>query len=134
VAPGLEAALSDVERSAAVADVAAHEQDIRTALGRAGERDNEAIRTAVGWFIPTFGDRLAAAGLASVRVVTEEGEQTAGTGAPVLTIASSRFELFRAALGRRSRRQVEALFSGGDAGPYVEPFVLFGPAERDVTE
>jgi uncharacterized protein (TIGR03083 family) len=134
VAPRLEAALAGVERSAAIVDVATHEQDIRTALSRAGERDNDAIRRAVTWLVPGFGDRVSAAGLPAVRVVTEDGEQTVGSGDPVMTLETSRFELFRAALGRRSRPQVEALFRGGDAGPYVAPFVLFGPADGDITE
>jgi len=134
LAPRLEAFLSGVERSPAVVDIATHEQDIRTALGRPGERDNDAIRTAVGWFLPAFGNRLEAAGLPAVRVVTEDGASVAGAGTPVLTLDAGRFELFRAALGRRSRGQVEAMFTGGDATPYVEPFVLFGPADRDIRE
>ena len=134
LAPSLETYLSGVERSPAVVDIATHEQDIRTALDRAGERDNTAIRTAVGWFVAGFGSRLEAAGLPAVRVVTEDGASVAGAGEPVLTLDTSRFELFRAALGRRSRGQVEAMFTGGDATAYVEPFVLFGPADRDIRE
>jgi hypothetical protein len=51
-----------------------------------------------------------------------------------LTIDTSRFELFRLALGRRSRSQIEARFTGGDAAPYVDSFVWFGPAAVDITE
>ncbi len=134
VAPRLEATLSGVEFSAAVTDVATHEQDIRTALGRPGARDNDAIRISSRWLVRRFGDRLTAARLSPVRVVTEDGERTAGAGPPVLTLDTSRFELFRAALGRRSRRQIEALFTGGDAAPYVEALAFFGPAELDITE
>jgi uncharacterized protein (TIGR03083 family) len=134
VAPRIEAALTGSERRPAVVDVATHEQDIRTALGRPGERDNDAIRAAVGWFVPGIGARLDAAGLAPVRVVTEDGSQVAGTGDPVLTLDTSRFELFRLALGRRSRSQIAARFTGGDAGPYVDSFVFVGPAAADVTE
>ena len=118
----------------AVADVASHEQDIRAALDIPGHRDNDAIRWCATWLVSGIGGKVTRAGLPAVRVRTEDGEQIAGDGVPTAEIEVSRYELFRAVFGRRSRNQIAALFNGADGEPYVDHFCIFGPATADVVE
>jgi uncharacterized protein (TIGR03083 family) len=132
--PRFEAALAGTGVRPAVIDIASHEQDVRTALGRPGERANEAILIGSGWLLSGLDRRVSAAGLPALRVVTEDGEQAVGAGEPVGRVDTSRFEVFRATMGRRSRRQIEAMIAVDDPASYVEAFVVFGPAERDIDE
>ena len=47
---------------------------------------------------------------------------------------ASRYELYRALLGRRSAAQLRALDWGGEPPAEIEAVVVFGPAPADVVE
>jgi uncharacterized protein (TIGR03083 family) len=118
----------------AVADVLAHEQDIRTALGRPGNRNEEGIVAAVEMGLAFFEHKMQAAELPPLRIVTDDLDKVLGDGEPAATLRISTFELFRSLHGRRSPKQVRALDWDTDPTPWLDVFFLFGPAEHDVHE
>lgn len=128
--PAVEAFLAaHPRRWAAVVDVAAHEQDVRGAVGRPGARDNPTIRAMT----PAM---LASLDVPRPLVVrTEDGEARVGPDAgPPAVLSTTRFEAFRLRLGRRSRAQVARLDWSADPGPYLDHLFLFGPSPADIVE
>lgn len=120
--------------SVAVADVLAHEQDIRTALGRPGERDAAGILDAVELALSFIDHKARAADLPALKIVTEDLEKVVGDGQPAATLRTSTFELFRSVHGRRTPDQVRSLDWDGDPAPWMEVFFIFGPADVAVRE
>jgi uncharacterized protein (TIGR03083 family) len=118
----------------AVADILAHEHDIRTALGRPGHRDDEGITAAVQMGLAFTGRKVQSAHVPAFRVVTEDIDTVVGEGAPEATLRTSTFELFRSLHGRRTPNQVRSLDWEGDPEPWMEVFFLFGPADSAVEE
>ena len=112
----------------AVADVVAHEQDIRTALGKPGAQDDEHIVSAVQLALSFLEQQSGPA----FRVITDDLDQQVGDGDPVATLRTSTFELFRALHGRRTRDQVRVMDWDGDPDRVLDRFFLFGPTERAV--
>jgi uncharacterized protein (TIGR03083 family) len=113
----------------AVLDVAAHEQDIRGALGAAGARDADVVRLGADrllhWMQPPV----------PLRVVTEDQTYELGPdGHAAIVLRTERFEAFRWRLGRRSRKQLSKLDWTGDPLPVLDHLVVFGPAATDVDE
>ena len=86
-------------------DAMTHEHDLRNALGVPGARDSEAVNIAWSWIV---GARTRG-GLPAIRMITETDDVVAGAGEPTATVEASRFELLRAATGRRSASEVAAL-------------------------
>lgn len=113
----------------AIVDLAAHEQDIRGAVGRPGARDNPIIRAMT--------PRMLAALDVPVPLVvrTEDGDVRVGpdAGEPVV-LSTTRFEAFRWRLGRRSRAQLAQLDWSGDPTPVLDRLCVFGPSPTDVVE
>ena len=118
----------------AVVDAVSHEHDIRTALGRPGERDSDGVRLAVSAFLHTLRARVRAAGLPALRVVTEVKATVLGDGEPAGTVRASSFELLRAISGRRTPDQVRGLDWDGDPDIWLGVFFLLGPARAPVHE
>jgi uncharacterized protein (TIGR03083 family) len=98
----LDSAPTDIAGQA-LFDAVTHEHDIRCALQSPGARDSEAVVIAWEWFV---GAR-SRSGAQAIRYVIESGELIAGAGDPVVTVEAPRFELLRAAVGRRSIAEVE---------------------------
>jgi uncharacterized protein (TIGR03083 family) len=116
----------------AVADVLAHEQDIRTALDKRGGRDDKNIVPAVEMGL-SFVDKKARDGnLPALRIVTNEIDRQVGEGEVAATLRTSTFELFRALHGRRTVDQVRAMEWDGDPAPWMSVFFVFGPSEKVV--
>ena len=127
-APAFEAVLDGIGQPGrqAVADVVTHEHDIRTALGRPGERASDAVRIGFAMVAAGFVASAAGHGLA-VRLEPAGGEAVGPADAAVV-LRGDRFELLRAITGRRSATQVRALgwpADGGDGG--VRAAFTFGP-------
>jgi uncharacterized protein (TIGR03083 family) len=118
----------------AVADVLAHEQDIRTALNKPGARDDECIVPSVLMGLSFLDHKPETQDLPALRVVTDEIDLTIGEGEPAATLHTSTFELFRTIHGRRSAAQVRAMRWEGDPEPWIPALFLFGPTERTVEE
>jgi uncharacterized protein (TIGR03083 family) len=114
-------------------DLASHEQDLRAALGRPGARDEPIIATFAPALAAGVPDRVAAAGLPPLRV--QVGGCSFGPEDAPVTLATTRWEVFRLVLGRRSTRQITAAVGGADdPAAYVPHVVVFGPAAVDVVE
>lgn len=116
----------------ALADVLAHEQDIRTALNKPGARNDPSIPGAVQMGLSFIEQRTADVALPTLRVETSDLDRTLGSGDPQVTLRTSTFELFRTLHGRRTVAQVRALEWDGDPGRWLDAIFLFGPAEESV--
>ncbi len=116
-----------------VIDQWTHEQDVRGAIARPGSRDVPLVALAVDVMVRGFGRRWDEKGLAPVRVIGSSGEWTLGTGDPVATMQADDYELLRVLVGRRSRAQALACWSG-DGEPFVDHLVAFSFAVDDVVE
>jgi uncharacterized protein (TIGR03083 family) len=101
----------------AVADVLAHEQDIRTALDRPGATNDENIVPAVEMALSFIEQKVAGANLPTLRVITDEVDRKIGEGDPSATLRTSTYDLFRALHGRRTVEQVRGLDWSGDPAP-----------------
>ncbi|MDQ3985929.1 MAG: maleylpyruvate isomerase family mycothiol-dependent enzyme [Actinomycetota bacterium] len=118
----------------AVADVLAHEQDIRTALHRPGHRDGEGILASVELALRFVEQKMQASNLPALRIVTEDLDRQIGGGEAAGTLNASTFELFRLLHGRRSPAQVRALDWDGDPETWIDVLFLFGPTAYDIHE
>jgi uncharacterized protein (TIGR03083 family) len=118
----------------AVADVLAHEHDIRTALDRPGQRDGEGVLASVELALGFIEQKIQASELPALRIETEDIAKEIGDGEPAGTLRTSTFELWRSLHGRRSAAQVRALDWSVDPEPWVGVMFLFGPAETDIHE
>jgi uncharacterized protein (TIGR03083 family) len=99
----------------AIFDAAAHEHDLRHALGRPGARDSDAIAVAWDWIV----DARTRGGEPAVCFVVDGVEQVSGTGEVVARVAAPRFELFRAVSGRRAAVEIEKYQWDGEPDPKV---------------
>lgn len=118
----------------AVADVLAHEQDIRTAIGQPGARNDENIVPAVQMGLSFLENKPETQELPTLRVVTDEIDHTLGEGQPSVTLTTSTFELFRTLHGRRTPDQARGMNWDGDPEPWLPALFLFGPAQHTVEE
>jgi len=111
-----------------IADLATHEHDSRDALEMPGARDSQLIAIAFDW----LGDRIAEArrhaGVGRLRVISGAGESTFGKDEFTATARTDRFDLVRAATGRRALSQIAEWTWEGDARP--ETVVLGSFARR----
>jgi uncharacterized protein (TIGR03083 family) len=118
----------------AVADVLAHEQDIRTALDRPGHRDGEGVLASVDLALGFIDQKMRASELPALRIETEDIDKEIGAGKPTGTLRTTTFELWRSLHGRRSPAQLRALDWDVDPEPWLGVMFLFGPAGTDVHE
>jgi uncharacterized protein (TIGR03083 family) len=136
-APALEAALSGASGRAltpVAVDVWTHEQDILSALNR------PLVATGPEPFL--VADRLArsfrrgwvAGGRPAIRVVGDQTSWELGEGETIATLRASDFELARAFVGRRSRRQMLAMNWDGNPEPFIDHLHVFGPPRDDLVE
>jgi uncharacterized protein (TIGR03083 family) len=114
-----------------VLDVGSHEQDVRAALGRPGERDGELV---------VIGAKVLLRGIdvpAPLTVTTEHHEVRVGPAngtAEPTRLRTTSFEVFRWRLGRRSPAQLAAMDWSADPAPLLPHLCIFGPAAADVVE
>jgi uncharacterized protein (TIGR03083 family) len=114
-------------------DCHAHEHDVRQAIGRPGNRDSRIVRECAEALL----GNLAALPI-SLSVAFHDGSVIdAGAGGPAIALTTSRFEVFRSMLGRRSVHQVRALDWSGDADAIetaVGGWFTFGPSDLEIIE
>lgn len=99
-----------------VADLHAHYQDVRGALGLPADADELTVRVALDHYLGFFDEMLTEAGWGTLDVVA--GGEARHFGAPGQHQARLRtqpFELLRSVSGRRSAPQIRALDWEGDA-------------------
>jgi uncharacterized protein (TIGR03083 family) len=119
--------------AALVMDLCAHEQDLRGALGVPGHRHGAFYDWAVPRLVAGLQARAVVSDLTAVGVVTPTRRIDP---AATVVLHTTDWELFRAAFGRRSAAQIDALeWSGaGQPAQYRDCLVLFGPAGSDLVE
>lgn len=135
--PAIEGVLDSpagAQLTALLMDVHTHEQDLRGALDRPGERSGAFYAWATPKLAAGFRARAMGAELPSVRVVLDSA--TLGDDDDPVELRISDWEMFRVVLGRRSPGQISRLAWTGadDPAAYVAPLVVFGPAAHDVVE
>lgn len=116
-------------------DCHTHEHDIRHAIGRPGNRDSAIIEDASELFLLSLADLI-------VRLtITYDDGSVHEVGAPdasaSASLSTSKFEVFRSRLGRRTSDQVRALDWGGDEDAIdavIAGWFLFGPSEIAIDE
>lgn len=110
-------------------DIACHEHDIRSAIGKPGARDAESVR----WTSDRLLQMLRPP--APLCVVVEDGQYRSGpAGGIELHLHTTRFEALRWRTGRRSRAQLIAMDWSADPAQVLDHLYLFGPAAADVIE
>jgi len=129
IAAPFEEVVEAMEAWPAALDVASHEQDVHTALGRRGPRDDP--------LVPFAAHRLAE-GVdvgATVTFVLDGDTVTSVPGpGPDIAVRTTPFEVFRLRLGRRSRDQVAALDWSRDPSDVIDGLFVFGPAAQPLVE
>lgn len=131
----LGAAIESVGEQRPPFDCHSHEHDVRHAIGRPANRTSAIIADAVPGLLARLAD-------VPVAIEVDLGEGTVvSTGQPDaeqrLDLATSRFEVFRSTLGRRTPDQMRDLDWSGDldALDQIAPaWFLFGPSEIDIVE
>jgi uncharacterized protein (TIGR03083 family) len=116
-------------------DVLAHEQDIRTALGRPGGRDDELFRIGARRLIESVRvDGTVTVDLGDEIVRSAQGQKPEESEGPDYRLQASPFEVFRVRCGRRTRDQVAALDWSRDPDAILDDLFLFGPARAPLVE
>lgn len=111
-------------------DCHTHEHDVRTAIGRPGNRDSEAMQVIVDSLLQADVGRPLTIDCTDGRSV-----ENAGAGAPLRLSGVTGFDVARSRLGRRSRGQVCGWEWSEPVGDEVlAAWFRFGPAPHDVVE
>jgi hypothetical protein len=96
------------------------------------ERDCSAVRIGTSLYVAGLGSRLN--GRDPVRFETDKKTYQAGEGEPGATARTTRFELFRALSGRRSRDQIRAWEWSADPESHLSLFYVYGPRAEALVE
>jgi hypothetical protein len=112
-------------RAMLLTDAVTHEHDLRGAVGAPGERTSDAIQYAFRGVSGGIGAQRGEAG--ALRILHDAGERVVGTGEPTATVHTTRFEIVRASVGRRSYDQIAAWNWEGDARPESVVLARFAP-------
>ena len=111
-----------------------HHQDVRSAVGLAGERDPEPVDYLLERALDAFDQRFRDGSVPALRVVTGRLERTLGTGTPRATLRTTDYELLRTLFGRRSLAQMAGGRWEGDPTPYLDHLHLFEPPVADLVD
>ena len=109
-------------------DLVTHEHDIRGALGQPGARDDEAVRI-ISERLLHFEPPVP------LTIEVEDAVVRLGpSGDDPIVLRTTRWELIRWRMGRRSRKQLAGMDWSADTGPLLDHLVFLGPAQEDVIE
>lgn len=100
-----------------VADATTHEHDLRHALDEPGARDSDAVAIGFRFMCGGVRARRNEAGAPPLLVRHDAGVKLLGSGEPGAWLTTTRFELLRAATGRRTVEELHAYEWAGDARP-----------------
>lgn len=115
-------------------DSVTHEHDIRGALDAPGARDSDGLAIGFAWLGSRVGEMRDGAEAGALRVETEAGPYTFGSGSPTETCATSRFDFVRASTGRRSVEQIAAWDWDGEPRPDLLVMPIFTPRPDPLIE
>lgn len=106
-------------------DLTGVEHDLRTALGRPGARDDDAVVASIEAMAGVLSERFAAAGVPGLRITCEQwGHDTSEPCHEILV--ADRFELFRGLGGRRSAEEIRRWMWSSDPERYLPHFAVYG--------
>lgn len=109
-------------------DIVSHEHDIRGALDRPGARHEEIVRVVSDQLLD-FDPQVP------LTVEVEDAAVQLGPpGGDGLRLKTTRWEVLRWRMGRRSRRQMASMNWSGDPTPVLDDLSRFGPTDVDVVE
>jgi uncharacterized protein (TIGR03083 family) len=129
-AASLEPMIAAARAWAPVLDVVSHEHDLRGAVGVPGARTSEGVTCGVA-ALCARAELLPV----PVRIIWGDGEGLiGGDGGQELIVRTSRFEMLRWRLGRRSRRQMLQYEWSEDPAAVMDSLAIFGPAAADLIE
>lgn len=118
-------------------DCHSHEHDVRHAIGRPGNRENSIIDDA----FDRFGEMFAQGGAPVALDIAVDGGEVQQTGDRTSSrnvgLTSTKFEIVRSRLGRRSREQVRGYDwtgSDDDINAVIDHWFSFGPSELAIDE
>ena len=114
-------------------DGATHEHDIRGGLERPGARDSDAMAIAFDWGVPGLAKAAGPADV-TLRVETDAGSATIGSGARHIGLRVDWFDLFRSMTGRRSVDQMCAFGWDGEPAPELLVLSIFTPRPTPLVE
>jgi uncharacterized protein (TIGR03083 family) len=114
-------------------DAWTHEQDIRSAVGLSGERD-QLVPPLASFALTTFGPRYGGGDAPAINVIVDGEPHPLGDGEPVATLDTTAYELLRIIFGRRSEGQIEAAGWTGDCEKPIAAIHLFDPPPRDIVD
>lgn len=106
-------------------DATTHEHDIRGAINQPGARDTDAVAYAFEQLSFGIGRQRGDAG--ALKIIHEVGETIVGGGDSTATLRTTRFEVLRAAVGRRSSSQIAEWDWEGTALPETAVISMFAP-------
>ncbi len=112
-------------RAMLLTDAVTHEHDLRGALSVPGERESDAIAYAFRGVSGGIGAQRGDSG--ALRILHEAGETVVGAGEPTATVQTTRFEIVRASVGRRSYEQIAAWDWEGNSRPETVVLARFAP-------
>jgi len=110
-----------------LADLHAHEHDLRGALGRPGARDAAETPVVVGLALDNLVNDLEAAGLAPLAVDDGSQRWASGAGAPGVTLRVDAWEATRILMSRRTADEICSVPSQGDVEAYVAVIAAHSP-------
>jgi uncharacterized protein (TIGR03083 family) len=109
-------------------DAVTHEYDLRGALGNRGVRDSDALHYGFQGLSRGIGAQRGDAG--ALRIVHEAGDTVVGSGDATATVRTTRFEVLRAAVGRRSLEQIAGWEWAEEAQPQTVVLAMFSPPRQ----
>ena len=115
-------------------DSVTHEHDIRGALDAPGARDSDGLAIGFAWLGCRVGEIRDGAEAGALRVETEAGPYTFGSGPATETCATNRFDFVRASTGRRSVEQIAAWDWDGEPRPDLLVMPIFTPRPDPLIE
>lgn len=99
-----------------VADLHAHHQDVRVALGLTADDDPATVAMSLHHYLAFTDEVLSSAGWGTLEVVVDGKRRLLGGNQdPRATVTATPFDLLRALSGRRTRDQILRFEWGGDA-------------------
>ncbi|AKL74151.1 hypothetical protein IMCC26256_111883 [Actinobacteria bacterium IMCC26256] len=108
-----------------IVDATTHEHDLRGALNAAGARDSDAVDYSFDQL--SFGIGRQRGGAGALRIIHEAGERVVGEGEATAVLRTTRFEIIRAGVGRRSTTQIASWDWQGSAEPESVVIGMFAP-------
>jgi uncharacterized protein (TIGR03083 family) len=127
------ATLPEVAVGQMTTDAATHEQDIRGGLERPGARDCDAVVIGCDWGVQILAG-VADPADPTLRIETEAGTTTVGSGTRQVGVRVGRYELFRTMTGRRSLEQIRSFGWEGEPAPELLVLPIFTPRPTSLFE